>query len=51
MPTPKIQRKPPSRVSGVATHWILWINPGAAKCDNILKGQNDSHVELLCFRL
>jgi len=35
--------------SGVATHWILWINPGAArcwreaKCDNVLNEQRQSH--------
>jgi len=35
--------------SGVATHWILWINPGAArcwraaKCDNVLKERRQSH--------
>ena len=34
---------------GVATHWILWINPGAArcwraaKCDNVLNEQRQSH--------
>ena len=31
------------------THWILWINPGAAscwrpaKCDNVLNEQRESH--------
>ena len=36
-------------VSGVATHWILWINPGAArcwraaKCDNVSNEQRQSH--------
>ena len=36
--------------SGVATHWILWINPGAARCwwaakcdDNVLNEQRQSH--------
>ena len=28
--------------SGVATHWILWMNPGAANCDNILNEQSQS---------
>jgi len=36
-------------LSGVATHWILWINPGAArcwraaKCDNVVNEQRQSH--------
>ena len=36
-------------LSGVATHWILWINPGAArcwraaKCENVLNEQRQSH--------
>jgi len=28
----------PRRIcSGVATHWILWINPGAARCWRVAK--------------
>jgi len=44
----EVTRAPPGS-SGVATHWILWINPGvarcwrAAKCDNVLNEQRQSH--------
>jgi len=46
---PTLKIVPPPMRSGVATHWILWINPGearcwrAAKCDNVLNGQRQSH--------
>jgi len=47
--TEKTERSSRHWSSGVATHWILCINPGAArcwraaKCDNVLNEQRQSH--------